>query len=43
MKYEKPTIVAMDNAVRAIQKVDKPNTHIDNCESSTANAYEADE
>jgi hypothetical protein len=43
MKYEKPTIVAMDNAVRAIQKVDKPHTQIDNCESSTPNAYEADE
>jgi hypothetical protein len=43
MKYEKPTIVAMDNAVRAIQKTDKPNTHADNCESSTVNAYEADE
>jgi hypothetical protein len=43
MSYEKPAIVAQDRAIRAIQKINKPSLHSDNCESSTVNAYEADE
>ena len=43
MKYEKPTITFEEHAIRVIQKVNKPNIQSDNCESPTANAYEADE
>lgn len=43
MRYEKPSIAVIGEAVQAIQGIHKPNSDVDSCESSTAAAYEADE